>query len=94
MARRGLGFALGSGFGLVFGFCASATLEIGGIPAAALEVEARGGQLFGIGFLMTGGAHREQGIAEFLQDLVFVVATAATVGIDGHGCVLKKVIIT
>jgi hypothetical protein len=47
-------------------------------------MEAWRGELFCIGFGLAGRADRQRGIAEFLQDIVLMAATAATVSVNWH----------
>src|SRR6185503_2813992 len=68
----------------VAGFGLRAALEVGGVPAAALQLEARRRHHLGEGGLAATGAHRDRRVAHFLQEFLLVAAIGAPVLVDGH----------
>src|SRR5687768_14575430 len=66
------------------GRCAGAA-EVGGVPAGALELETRGGQLLVERGGAAGRANREDGVRDFLQHVLGMATGAAFVRVDGHG---------
>ena len=80
VARLGFG---SRGFGLRRRF-AAAILEIRLIPAAALQVEARGRDELGQRIAPARRTNDERRVAEFLQRLELVLARRAAVFVDRH----------
>ena len=64
---------------------ARATAEIGCVPARALELETGGGHLLAEAFRAAGGASRQGGVGDLLQDILGMATGAAFVRVDGHG---------
>src|SRR5689334_960994 len=82
--RLAVGLRLGGLLGL-FGFVGlllRSALEVGGVPARALELEAGGAQLLAVARLAAGGAHGKRRLGHLLQVLVLVAAGLATVLVD------------
>src|SRR3990167_3597673 len=67
-----------------FFLAAGAALEIAGVPAIALELEAGGGKLLGERLLAAFGASGERSVADFAHDFRVVAATAAAVFVNRH----------
>jgi hypothetical protein len=69
-----------------WGRCAArAAFEIGGVPTRALELEARGSELFGKRGFAALGAIRQRCIRNFLQDVLGMTTGPAFVGVNWHG---------
>src|SRR5215831_17627530 len=81
--RFGVAVAL-RGFGL-----AARALEIGGVPAAALELEAGGRQKLAQARLAAGRAIGERRIGQFLQRFELLPAGVAAVFVDRHAFLRK-----
>src|SRR6187401_218099 len=85
--RRRLVAAFGLRLALFLGLrrgSAALALEIGGVPAASLQLEAgRGEHLREVG-LAAGGAGREGGVAHLLQEFLLVAAARAAILVDRH----------
>src|SRR5215210_2220803 len=88
----GVGLSVGLGFGLRFrlglgllriGFLAAA-LEVGGVPAGALQLESGGGKLLLVLPLAARRTNAERRFGHLLQVLIRVSANAATVFVDRH----------
>lgn len=62
----------------------TATLEIGRVPACALELKTRGCQLFAELGRTAGGAFGQGRIGHFLQHILSMAAGVALVGVNGH----------
>src|SRR5207249_4327361 len=78
----GLGFGLGFGFRLVF--LLAAALEIGGVPTAALKLEAGRAEQLLVGRLAARRAGDKQRLGDLLQVLVLMAARLAAVFVDRH----------
>src|SRR5882672_2355305 len=70
-------------FRLFFGALGT-VLEVGGVPAATLELEAGSSDLLGKRGLAARGANRERRIGQFLHDVRAVPAGRTSVGVDRH----------
>ena len=81
--RRTLGLWLTRGFALDFGRFA-APLEIGGIPATALELKPGRGQLLGKVFCLTRGAGGSHRVAHLVHDIFLKAALTAAISVDRH----------
>jgi len=68
---------------------ARATLEIGGVPTAALELETRRRELPDVTVAVAGWANGEHGIAHFLKMVFLEPALLAAVFIDRHVFLLE-----
>lgn len=79
---RGLGVCRWSRRG---GALAAAVLEVGRVPARALELEAGSRQLLGKGLGTTGRAGRQRSIRDFPQHVLGMTAGATLVCINRHG---------
>src|SRR5256885_7553599 len=92
----GLGLGLGFGFGLavrlgvrlLLGRLAGLVLEIGRVPAAALELKARRAHQLLERRLVADRALRERRLAALLQELFLVAAGLATVFVNPHAAVI------
>src|SRR5258708_14240107 len=62
----------------------AAVLEIGRVPAASLQLEARGGHHLREGRLAALRAHLEKRVAHLLQGFLLVAAALAAILVDGH----------
>src|SRR6187401_3355880 len=85
--RRRLVAAFGLRLALFLGLrrgSAALALEIGGVPAASLQLEAGRGEHLRERGLAARGAHGQRRIAHLLQELLLVTATRATVLVDRH----------
>jgi len=69
--------------GLVWG-AARATFEVGGVPARAFELKARGGELLGKRGFAAFGAVGQWRICNFLQDVLGMAAGTTFVGVNWH----------
>src|SRR5688572_12487792 len=67
-----------------------AAAEVGGVPAAALELKPCGGHLLDECCRMTGRAGGQRRIRELLQRLELVAALRAAVFVDRHGWSLSR----
>ena len=88
----GLGFRLGFGlvlslffFRFLVGRLSRLVLEIRGVPAAALQLEACGAQQLAERRLMTNRAFGKWRLTDALQKLFLMPAGIATVFLDRHG---------
>lgn len=79
---RGRSIGCGSRCG---GALATAVLEVGRIPARALELEAGSCQLLGEGLGPAGRTGRQRGIRDFPQHVLGMTAGATLVCINRHG---------
>src|SRR5687767_3048835 len=93
-----LGLAVGFAFALAVACCLlgrgrciglgcwrrSTALEVGRIPAAALQLEARGGQHLREGGLAASGAGGDRRVAHLLQEFLLVAAARAPVLVNRH----------
>ncbi len=79
---RGLGVCRWSRRG---GALAAAVLEVGRVPARALELKAGSRQLLGKGLGTTGRAGRQRSIRDFPQHVLGMTAGATLVCINRHG---------
>src|SRR5258707_1384146 len=61
-----------------------AALEIGGIPAAAIQLEARGAQLLAELRAAAGRALRDRPLRDFLEEILLVPALSAAVLVNRH----------
>ncbi len=61
-----------------------AFIEVGRSPAAALELEARGGELLAEGLLAALGALGERLVAHLLEILLLKAAGGALISVDRH----------
>ena len=59
--------------------------EVGGVPAAPLELKARGGELLLVSVLMTFRAVDQHRVIQLLQMIIFKAARFAAISIDRHG---------
>src|SRR5688572_3847197 len=88
-ARVGLRFGLRVGLRLALGFGfllrRLLALEIGGVPAAALQLEAGRGELLLEGRLAARRALAEYRVGHLLQEVLLVATSGAAVLIDRHG---------
>src|SRR5438093_1340186 len=103
----GLGFGLGFGFGLavrlgfglavrlgvrlLLGRLAGLVLEIGRVPAAALELKARRAHQLLERRLVADRALRERRLAALLQELFLVAAGLATVFVNRHAAIISLI---
>src|SRR5262245_2514424 len=94
--RLGLGFRLGFGLGvglgvfLVFGLLRAA-LEVGGVPAATLQLEPGRAQHFLERRLAAGRALGERWLTYFLQRFVLLATGAAAIFIDRHALIISLI---
>src|SRR5688572_15194168 len=83
------GFRFGLGFGLVLGFLfrrlGRLVLEIGGVPAAALQLKPRRTQQLAERRLMADRAFGKCWLTNFLKKFLLMTASVATVLVDRHG---------
>jgi hypothetical protein len=79
--RRGRGvFALAADYG---------TFEIGGVPAASLELETCRRELFDVTITVAGWANGEQGVAHFLKMFFLEPAMLTAILINWHENLLE-----
>jgi hypothetical protein len=64
--------------------CAVAALEISGVPAAAFQLEAGGGNFFDQAGLATLGAFSLGGVGDLLQNFRVLSTSLAMVFVKGH----------
>src|SRR5690348_9492155 len=83
--RLRFGLAVFGGVRLLFGRLLAGGLEIGRIPAGALQLEAGGGKLLAIFRLAASRADRERLFRHLLQMLVGVAAGFTAVFVNRHG---------
>jgi hypothetical protein len=87
-ATRSGGWSVGlGGFGFGAGTAraaATAALEVGGVPAAALQLETGSGNLLKVGFCTAGRTGGERGIAHLLKVVFLMAASAAAILVDRH----------
>lgn len=69
-----------------FGFIyrGAGTREIGAVPAGTFELSACDGNLFVKCFLRTDSAGNQNRIAQFLQNVLLVIALLALIGVNRH----------
>jgi hypothetical protein len=84
LCRRCGVFAFGSAIGLFISAGLFAITKISDVPAGAFELKARGRDLFFKTGLPAGGADRQQGIRDFLQNIFGVPAGIAFVSVNRH----------
>src|SRR6266446_10585852 len=80
-----LGFRVGLGFDLRFGLLFGRFLEVRGVPAGALQLEARRAEQLLEGRFAAGRALAERRLRSLLQELFLVAALLAAVLVDRHG---------
>src|ERR1017187_3721416 len=66
------------------------TLEVRGVPAAALELNTGGGQLLDKGFGLASRADGQRSVCQFLHDVLLETAATASVSVGGHGHLCEK----